>query len=903
VQLIEILCRESLTLFAVDTAAIYIREVGRDALRDEARNSLARMTGSDVLFATDYSGERARLVCRAAAGWGRDVLLGNQVDVDQLGNLITRTLRLGRGFILHDARTSSQLAPEMREAVQPEACLAVPIMKERDVIGVLLLSDRQDAQRFGEPDLARAAIVASQAGLAISNARLYQEAQRRAKEQSSLYEIGLAISSTLDLNEQLRIIYDQVAKHFQLIGFDIALCEDQDRLNFALFIDQGKQLEPFTMPISQAGFAGYVVSSRRALVIDDIRRQWDSLPVKPGEHGQPQETASYIGIPLMIKSEAIGVMALQRAPVEPFTPDEQRFLFSLAQQVAFAVDNARLHQQSKRSGAQQSLLYQASRRIAGALNLDTLLKAIVDALSQDFGYRAVQVLLVDSDLSELRPAAVSADIANLLGSYRVPIGKGLIGLAAQLGQTQLANETAKDERFSTVEMWHPATKVAVPIKSGGRVIGVLNVESLENHVFATDDVRMFEAIADQLAVAIENAKLYTSAQERLARINALQNIELSILSAVNLNDRLDLILKYALAQMHGDIGAIFMRDPQTRELYGLRERGSHDLNAWREFRLGPGEGAAGWIVEHGEPLYIPDVRRDSRWRFTSNNEGIISYLGVPLKVEDRTIGVIDVATREPRLFTDEEINFFTTLASHAAVAIENARLYEQTRAQLEQLRDTQDRLVETERRAAIGELVAGLAHEINNPLTAIVGHSQLLLETLPEGSTTENWRTELDTISIAAQRIARIVQEFIKLSHVEGGHAELVNLSDLIRQAVQRFEEREDAQDIAILDALPPEPLLVKANPQLIEQVINNILTNALEAMPHGGRIDVQGGSSDVNTVYCTIRDSGYGIPTSELKRVFEPGYTTKVESGIVRGIGLGLYTAQLIIKSHGGAI
>src|SRR5581483_6784031 len=192
VQLIEILCRESLTLFAVDTAAIYMREVGRDALKSDVRGSLTRMTSSDSLFATDTGGERARLVCRAAAGWGRDILLGNQVDVDQLGNLVARTLRLGRGFILHNARTSSQLAPDVREAVQSEACLAVPIMKERDVIGVLLLSDRQDAQRFGEPDLARAAIVASQAGLAISNARLYQEAQRRAKEQSSLYEIGLA---------------------------------------------------------------------------------------------------------------------------------------------------------------------------------------------------------------------------------------------------------------------------------------------------------------------------------------------------------------------------------------------------------------------------------------------------------------------------------------------------------------------------------------------------------------------------------------------------------------------------------------------------------------------------------------------------------------------------------------
>jgi signal transduction histidine kinase len=161
----------------------------------------------------------------------------------------------------------------------------------------------------------------------------------------------------------------------------------------------------------------------------------------------------------------------------------------------------------------------------------------------------------------------------------------------------------------------------------------------------------------------------------------------------------------------------------------------------------------------------------------------------------------------------------------------------------------------------------------------------------------------LETISVAAQRIARIVQEFIKLSQVEGGLYETVDLGTVVRHAVGKFTDRDDAQDIAVLETVPPEPLLVKASAQLIDQVLHNILTNSLEAMPHGGRIDVQAGFSEGHHVYCSIRDSGYGIPPAELKRVFEPGYTTKVEAGVVRGIGLGLYTAERIIKSHGGTI
>jgi two-component system sensor histidine kinase VicK len=174
---------------------------------------------------------------------------------------------------------------------------------------------------------------------------------------------------------------------------------------------------------------------------------------------------------------------------------------------------------------------------------------------------------------------------------------------------------------------------------------------------------------------------------------------------------------------------------------------------------------------------------------------------------------------------------------------------------------------------------------------------------MPSNAATEVWRVELDTINVAAQRIARIVQEFVKLSQVEGGHYELVDLTDLLRSSIEKFQAREDSQDIAISETLPQEPLWVRASPQLLEQVVTHLLTNALEAMPRGGGIQVHAGTADKNRIYCSVEDSGHGVATQDLKRVFEPGYTTKVEGGVVRGIGLGLYTAERIIVSHGGAI
>lgn len=722
VHTIETVSRESLALFGVDTAAIFIRQ---------------ELSASDGALGAHMNPSDSRLVCRAAAGANRERLIGFTVNEADAEDLLVRILRHTRPWLIHDVPSSRQVSRELAAVLGAQALLAVPILKEHDAIGVLILGDCSNPVRFDDSDLARAAIVAAQAGLSLSNARLLNESQRRAREQSSLYDIGLAVSSTLNLDEQLELIYQHISRHFTLNSFYIALREG-DNLSFALYVDQSAHHPPFIHPIKEAGLTGWVLEHRQPLVIDDIKRQWDHLPVKPKQRGEPIETSTYIGLPLLIKAQAIGVMALERVPVEPFSVDEQRFLFALAQQVSFAVDNARLHRESQRGAAQQSLLYQASRRIAVALDLETLVKGIVDALSEDFGYKAVLVMLVDRDTQELRPAAASTDIARLVTpGYRQKVGDGLMGTAAQTGQTQVANDTSRNPQFFALEEWCPAAEVAVPIKSGARVLGVLNVESLRVNAFSDADVRMFEAIADQLAVAMENA-----------------------------------------------------------------------------------------------------------------------------------------------------------------------RLYQQTRAQLEQLKETQGRLIDTERRAAIGELVAGLAHEINNPLTAIMGHAELLLEAGSSNvASVSTMQSELETISIAAQRIARIVQEFMKLSQVESGHVQRLDLREIVSHTVRRFEGQESAQDVAMNLITGSEPLLVRVNPMLIDQVVSNILTNSLEAMPHGGMIEARIDVWDNDSVFCAIRDSGYGIPYSDLKRVFEPSYTTKVESGVVRGIGLGLYTAEQIIRSYGGTI
>ncbi|CAG0946475.1 partial Cyclic di-GMP phosphodiesterase response regulator RpfG, partial [Anaerolineae bacterium] len=197
--------------------------------------------------------------------------------------------------------------------------------------------------------------------------------------------------------------------------------------------------------------------------------------------------------------------------------------------------------------------------------------------------------------------------------------------------------------------------------------------------FTADEIARGEQAAAQVALAIARMQLVAQSQERLAHVTALHKIDLAITSKLILPERLDILLEHTLEQMRADLGMVWLIDSETQQLEIIAHRGARTTDIWRDFTLKIGEGAAGWIAKQNEPLAIPDVTQDARWVRVVESEraGLHSYLGAPLCVENRVIGVLDMAMWTHREFTREEIDFFATLASQAAIAIENARLFEQ----------------------------------------------------------------------------------------------------------------------------------------------------------------------------------------------------------------------------------
>ena len=227
----------------------------------------------------------------------------------------------------------------------------------------------------------------------------------------------------------------------------------------------------------------------------------------------------------------------------------------------------------------------------------------------------------------------------------------------------------------------------IPIVHQGKLLGKFMVYYSEPHKFEESEIELAKTIAGHLAIAIGKAKLLEQSQKRMSRIEALREIDLTISSTLDLDQQVDILLSHVIRELNVDIAVLFLLDKNTRRIAPVAAKGSYNPETLRKVSFEIGEGAVGWIVLNKKPLYIPDVSKDKRWKFTESStaDRIVSYLGIPLVVDGEPIGALDASTRYPRKFTEEEISFLEALSVQIAIAIKNAKLYRELQERVRQM--------------------------------------------------------------------------------------------------------------------------------------------------------------------------------------------------------------------------
>lgn len=392
--------------------------------------------------------------------------------------------------------------------------------------------------------------------------------------------------------------------------------------------------------------------------------------------------------------------------------------------------------------------------------------------------------------------------------------------------------------------------------------------------------------------------------ERRRALRAIREAGQEIAASVDLHRTLRLVMRKAAETLPMDAGILYIFD-ENDQLYHAAVSYNLPEDQVEKITFGFDEGVPGWVVTQERPLIIDNAADDKRVHPHVLQAGVKSVLAIPLVTREEVVGILNLFCQvDTHAFDDEALQLAQVYADQAAVFIENARLVDELRlaaAELEarveqrtrQLRETQVQVIRAEKMAAVGRLAGSVAHEINNPLQAIALHLQLVAE---DGLSADG-QAELDIVQDELDRIAGIVSHLLDFQKPKHGRRTqqtiLILLQEVLALSGKQLQQANVTVTCAAEDGLPP----VMAMGDRLKQVFLNLVLNAVEAMPDGGRLDIDAAQQNGH-IAITFSDSGAGIPPEVMPQLFEPFFSTKHS-----GTGLGLAVSQEIITAHGGTL
>ena len=662
-----------------------------------------------------------------------------------------------------------------------------------------------------------------------------------------------------------------------------------------------------------------------------------------------------LGVPLLRQGTTIGVFVLTRDEVNPFTEKQIELVTTFADQALIAIENTRLFE------AEQ----ERTRELTKSLEQQTATSKVLDVISRSaFDLRAVfntvaesSVRLCGSDRAIfyrfdgglLRMAAgfnVSRELTEFV--ERTPIHPGRSSASARAAlerRTVHVHDCMADPEYSWGGKYvDPVrTVLAVPILKGDDLLGMIVVYHLEVRPFTEKQIALVETFADQSAIAIENARLLDELRQRTNDLGrsveeqrALGEVSQAVNSTLELETVLSTIVAKAVQLSGTEAGAIYVfDDPQhefhLRATYGM----DHELiEALTQRRIGPDDPNVAQALAQPEPIQIADLREDAP---TTINEitlraGYLARLVAPLRRGEDVVGFLVVRRRAPGAFPQNTVDLIKTFAAQSAVAIENARLFQNVEASLRDLRTAQDRLVQTEKLASLGQLTAGIAHEIKNPLNLVNNFSGVSAELIDElrdvlsgisidhkarteiNELTNTLRGNLDKVVQHGKRADAIVKNMPLHSRQGSGEHRPVDINALVDESLNLAYHGARAEkqgfSITLERSFDPAAGEVDLFPQEITRALLNLISNGFYAATKR-KAEANGGDYEPTLAAATkslgdsveirIRDNGTGIPPEVKEKLFSPFFTTKPAG---EGTGLGLSISHdIIVKQHGGSI
>ena len=610
-------------------------------------------------------------------------------------------------------------------------------------------------------------------------------------------------------------------------------------------------------------------------------------------------------LPLAVRGRPLGQMTARLVLPPGAKADEEQLLNIVANQVAIAVENSRLYDGVLRRAAEQQSLVEAGHLLAGSLHVNEVLQRFTELVRTRLHVDVVRILLHEGD-HEYRVAA-QAGLAEKPTSARrhFAAGEDAVGWLMEHLTPLVLPDLLVDPRFLDRE-WAQreglVSFIGVPLVLDEAPIGVLLCWSRQRREFQSDEVSLAQALGTSAAVGIRNARLHEETELRLRHTETLVSVSQAVGSTLDLSEVLRRTTREMVRALGGDTGMAWLLTP-TRDRF-VPLVGYHVpkdlLNKTAQAALKVDDPFFATVDGLRAPVTVTladgaahPLGETSIARFMQHTSLLIQ----PIRWKGELIGAFSVLwVREAHRFTPEELRLTEGIALQGALAIENSRLYEGVKQQMAELKQTQAQLVQSTKLAAIGELAANIAHEINNPLTTVLGFASFIAERLKAD---DPMREELTLIQDEASRARDIVRDLLQFSRQRDFMPETANLNQVLEQVITMLRRQGAFGPVTVNEQFAPELPGVEVDVSRIKQVFLNIINNAVYVMPDGGSLTVRTLATD-RGVRVEFEDTGPGIAPEHRDRIFDPFFTTKPE---VSGTGLGLSVSLGIVQSHGGTI
>jgi PAS domain S-box-containing protein len=651
------------------------------------------------------------------------------------------------------------------------------------------------------------------------------------------------------------------------------------------------------------GLMGRVAQDRHGMLVNDYR-------ASPFAHPRTLETTDITAVlaePLLYRDRLCGVIAVDHMGGRGlFTAQDQILLALLADQAAIAIENARLFRIERERRAQLEAVRAVSSEITQELAPTKVLHLVTQRARELTGAAAADIDLWDDDRQLLVPEATYGHAAPRPAATR-RLGEGAMGTVAQTRRGIILND------YRSSDIAHPATlahtkitaSLVEPLLYRDTLLGVIGVDhETPGRTFTVQDQELLQLFAAQAAIAIANARLYDETERRRREAEVLASLAQSITASLDLDTVLQRVAEGVKGLCDGDVAAIALRE-RASDTLAFRTWAGTVTPAYAALRIRAGQGLGGKVLAEGRPIRTANCREDPdiapEFDEVARTEGFVAEIAVPIRSEGAVAGVLLAIRRTARPFTASDEAILTRLADQAGIAIANARLFQAQQQAYLALQQAQDELVRAEKLRALGQMAAGIAHDLNNRLAVILTQAELIKLRGPS----EEIRDGVLTVEAAASEGAKVVRRLQDFARQEGGSTPLspIDLRGVALEAIELTRPRwqDDAQRRGVLiqidcslEGLPH----VLGNALEIRDVLANLIFNAVDAMPSGGTISLAG-EADPTNVMLTVTDTGVGMSDEVRRRIFEPFFTTKG----VKGTGLGLSVVYGIMVRHEGHI